>query len=363
MREDLISGIIDEYDVKCALYDEFTKVTEKLLRDLLSANNIRDYSITSRLKKRDSLKDKLRRSDSQYEKLSDVTDVSGIRIITYFADEVDDVASVITREFEVDPDNSVDKRAILDPDRFGYLSLHYVAKLLPSRLQLTEYRQFSDCNVEIQIRSILQHTWAEIEHDLGYKSKIAIPKQLRRRFYQLAGLLELADDEFSLLRVKISEYETDVLTMVSTTPDTVLIDKTSILAFLSKSNLLLELDQRICNATNRNLLKQQPDATDLVNRLVNAGFNTIADINSSLVEATETIVPFAVKIAGVPSKRSSGGFLTGVSLIYLAYIVVARIGNINQMFQFLGKAIPQQSPRKRNEFARELIKSYKEVLS
>lgn len=140
MREDLISGIIDEYDVKCALYDEFTKVTEKLLRDLLNANNIRDHYITSRLKKRDSLKDKLRRSDSQYEKLSDVTDVSGIRIITYFADEVDDVASVITREFEIDPDNSVDKRAILDPDRFGYLSLHYVAKLLPSRLQLTEYR-------------------------------------------------------------------------------------------------------------------------------------------------------------------------------------------------------------------------------
>lgn len=151
--------------------------------------------------------------------------------------------------------------------------------------------------------------------------------------------------------------------MVSTSPGTVLIDKTSLLAFLSKSDLLSELDQRICSATNRNLLKLQPDATDLVDRLVNADFNTIAEIESSLVEATETIVPFAVKIAGVPSKRSSGGFLTGVSLIYLAYIVVARIGNINQMIQFLGKTIPQHSPRKRNEFARELIKSYKEVLS
>ena len=55
-------------------------------------------------------------------------DLLGIRIITYFRDGVDAVAKLIEREFSVDRDNSVDKRAVLEADRFGYLSLHYVAE-------------------------------------------------------------------------------------------------------------------------------------------------------------------------------------------------------------------------------------------
>ena len=58
-----------------------------------------------------------------------MTDLLGVRIITYFPDEVDKAAKLVEREFCVDPDNSVDKRSILDPDRFGYLSLHYVLTL------------------------------------------------------------------------------------------------------------------------------------------------------------------------------------------------------------------------------------------
>lgn len=64
--------------------------------------------------------------------MSDIKDISGIRIITFFPDDVDAVAKLIQKEFAIDYSQSVDKRILLDPDRFGYLSLHYVAKLTPS---------------------------------------------------------------------------------------------------------------------------------------------------------------------------------------------------------------------------------------
>ena len=56
--------------------------------------------------------------------MDDVTDLVGIRVITYFADDVNAIAQVIENEFEIDSQNSTDRREALEADRFGYLSLH-----------------------------------------------------------------------------------------------------------------------------------------------------------------------------------------------------------------------------------------------
>jgi len=239
--------IMEEYEQQCVLHSDFTEKIENLIRDLLKENGIKVHSMSHRLKNSGSLKKKLDRSEGNYSNLSDITDISGIRVITYFADDVDAVAKVIEEEFDIDRENSVDKRTLLDPDRFGYISLHYVAELPKSRLQLTEYRRFSDCKVEIQVRSILQHTWAEIEHDLGYKSKESVPKDIRRRFSRLAGLLEIADSEFIQIRDSLHEYEKEVPEIIIQNPSSVLIDQVSVQAFVRNSTLVHELDQRIAS--------------------------------------------------------------------------------------------------------------------
>ena len=172
------------------------------------------HSISSRVKGESSVLRKMLHSQQKYSTLSDIHDISGSRIITYFEDEVKDTAKVIEEEFEIDKSRSVDKGALLDPEQFGYISLHYVCKWKKSRLDLSENHRFQGLLVEIQIRSILQHTWAEIEHDLGYRSEAALPKEVRRRFSRLAGLLELADAEFSRLRDEVNTYEQQVQVQV-----------------------------------------------------------------------------------------------------------------------------------------------------
>jgi ppGpp synthetase/RelA/SpoT-type nucleotidyltranferase len=193
-----------DYEAMASLLQGLKVSVDPMIQTLLEIEGIQFHSVTSRIKSKASVRQKLQRPDKKRE-FSDLTDVFGVRIITYFQDEVDTVAKLIEREFIVDPENSVDKRSLLDPDRFGYLSLHYVLQLKPERYTLTENRAYKDIRFELQIRSILQHAWAEIEHDTGYKSESEVPDTVRRRFSRLAGLLELADDEFLGIREELAE--------------------------------------------------------------------------------------------------------------------------------------------------------------
>ena len=192
-----------DYDRAIVGMQAFGLKLEGLIQSTLEANGLQVPNVTSRVKSKASVRRKLERPDREGD-ISSLTDILGIRIITYFRDDFDAAARLIEDEFLIDEERSVDKRAALDPDRFGYLSLHYIAQLNQNRSQLVEYSTYTGVMFEVQIRSILQHAWAEIEHDRGYKSEAEVPKVVRRRFSRLAGLLELADDEFLGLRDELA---------------------------------------------------------------------------------------------------------------------------------------------------------------
>jgi hypothetical protein len=112
---------------------------------------------------------------------------------------VEKVDQVIETEFSVTEKS--DKAEVLkQQERLGYQSIHYLVSLGPKRTSLPEYRPFKDMVAEIQVRTILQHAWAEIEHDIQYKSVETIPTSIRRRFMSLAGLFEIADREFQAIQ-------------------------------------------------------------------------------------------------------------------------------------------------------------------
>jgi hypothetical protein len=270
---------------------------------------------------------------------------------------VDNIAEVIKKEFEIDYVNSVDKRSILDPDRFGYLSLHYICKLSRSRLSLTEYQMYADCLVEIQIRSILQHTWAEIEHDLGYKNKVSIPKPLQRRFFQLAGHLELADELFTQLKKQIREYETEVSNKVLTSPDSIYIDNASLLAFIDQSDMVTKIDYAISELTGCPI-EGIPDLNELTNRLTFSGFETIDEIGLALSKFSDILPRFTAMFNKKADDEPTGRFNSGISLFYLAYLNVARTKNPDIVIGFLKSAIPSLEHDTYKNMATNLINNY-----
>lgn len=203
-------NVLKEYDKDKKVYERFAEDVENLLIKFLENNNITYNAITHRLKSRESLSNKIDVKNDKYEALSNITDIAGVRVISYYADDVDKIAEIVENEFAVDEKNSIDKRKALEPDRFGYCSVHYVVEMKKERLRLQEYKAYKNLKCEIQIRSVLQHAWAEIEHDLGYKSEITIPRDIRRNFSRLAGLLELADKEFQEIRSNLTTYKKDV---------------------------------------------------------------------------------------------------------------------------------------------------------
>ena len=149
--------ILPDFDKNKVIFLRFADSVYQLLKSLLSDYNLKPHQIIYRLKDRDSLEKKIIRKNYKYDKLDEITDLIGFRVITYFEDDIDKVAGLIKAEFDIDENNSIDKRQ-LDADRFGYRSLHYVFSLKSDRSQLTEYKKFKGIKAEIQIRSILQHS-------------------------------------------------------------------------------------------------------------------------------------------------------------------------------------------------------------
>lgn len=180
--------------------NEFAPRVSDLLRQLLAERGIRVHTVEARVKERSSLARKVKEHEPPYASLRDVTDVLGARIITYFPDDVDIVGRLIEEEFAVDHANSNDPRASIDPRHFGYSSLHRVVALSPAREALPEWAPLAGWRFEIQIRTILQHAWAEIEHDRGFHTESDVPAHVRRRWSRVAALLETADLEFATLR-------------------------------------------------------------------------------------------------------------------------------------------------------------------
>ena len=186
----------------------FTPILWGLIKSLLESHDINFHVVEQRTKEVSSLKDKIARK--KLTDISQIKDFTGIRIILYYQDDIDKVDSIIRNNFKVDDANSIDKANILESNEFGYLSVHYIVNLDNKRNTLPEWMNYATLNAEIQVRTVLQHSWASISHELSYKRKIEIPKELSRKLFRLAGLFELADEQFLSIRDEHDKLENNI---------------------------------------------------------------------------------------------------------------------------------------------------------
>lgn len=350
-----IDKILEEYDSQRPFLEESSAKLRILLIELLRESSYKVHSVTTRVKERNSLKRKLERPDRRYSTLDDLTDILGARIITYFDDDVDTVAQAVASEFSLDGNNSVDKRALLDSDQFGYLSLHYVASLGASRNGLSEYRRLAGLKFEIQVRSILQHAWAEIEHDLGYKSTYDLPKLMWRRFFRLAGLLELADAEFSRIRDDLSRYEKSVPQVVQEAVRRVAIDKPTLLFFARNNAISLDLDKDIAEKADAYIDLNDSFFSNLPRFLAFLQIEYLDEIEANLREHQSQIRRLS-KLFYSSEKRD---FVSrGASLLFLCYTLAYKQRGREGLLEFMNKFSIALIPNDRERFVEVVQKSF-----
>lgn len=262
--------ILSAYHEKLPILQRLAQKTYDQLNEVLRAQSVEINSIERRVKTEKSLRGKLEIKGEKYNTINDVTDLVGIRVITYYTDDVDKVAAIVKNLFKVDWENSVDKRKLHKLDSFGYNSLHYICHLR------NEEGELKNIPFEIQMRTALQHVWSAIEHDIGYKGAVKLPPEFRRQFSRLAGMMELADDEFSRLRTIMSDYRRMLQGLVKSGQlDEVPLSKESFRNYLELQPFM-RLNKRIA-AVNQAELFPAPFMSYLP-LLEDFGFETLGDV-------------------------------------------------------------------------------------
>lgn len=199
------------YDNNIDPYKGLAEIIAVTLKNSLISQKISFVDVPFRHKTKKSflkkIKDKL--SEKDYSPAS-MTDLAGIRVITLIEADVQKVCDLITLMFNVHTADSVNKSEKLGEEKVGYRSVHFVCDVGEKRENLPEFSAYKGLCFEIQVRTALEHAWAEIEHDRGYKLGGKLPSHLNRRFKLLSGLLESADLEFNRLTVEIENYAKEI---------------------------------------------------------------------------------------------------------------------------------------------------------
>ena len=213
---------IRRYRFVKGLYEEFAEVLRHILGEALGEASVKIHSIEARAKSLESFAKKASRPSTSdpslpryRDPLSEITDLAGVRVISFFPKTLKYVDRVIQSEFTVL--KKKDKRHYQRTKKmFGYRSIHYLIRMKPERSILPEYKCFAKLTAEIQVRTILQHAWAEMEHDIRYKSSAVIPTSIRKRFEALARTIEVADREFQAIQDEDEKlYQTTIRSVQS----------------------------------------------------------------------------------------------------------------------------------------------------
>ncbi len=158
--------------------------------------------ITSRIKKKQSVLDKMKRHG--YEPTVEnavlkLNDIAGVRAICAFEDDAYHLAEVLLKHQDITLLHKKD--FIADPKPSGYRSLHLI---LSVPIYLAAGKR--DVKVEVQLRTISMDFWASIEHGLRYKQRLTFPAELNREILECADLSAELDKRMGRLHRDLTNY-------------------------------------------------------------------------------------------------------------------------------------------------------------
>lgn len=288
--------LMEQYNERKPLYERLLHLACDALRQALDGQRVRVTAMDSRIKEADSLAGKLELKGTKYHTLDDVTDIVGIRVITFYGADVDKVAAIVSETFDVDWSRSVDKRKLHRLDSFGYNSLHYICRLPKSIVDDARMPMLNELTFEIQMRTALQHVWSTLDHDTKYKGDVKVPREYQRQFNRLAGMLELIDEEFDRLRTTLTDYRRQMLTLeASGQLDDVYLNAETFRHFLD-TRPFNNLNQRIAGINQAELYPAPMMSFLLV--LQELGLETLGDVNRLIDDYSDDAYKLAASQLG-----------------------------------------------------------------
>jgi len=184
---------IDAYVAERPRYELYAKMLEDILRNACKAS-IPDAFVQSRAKRVSSFAEKTIRQYSDYPNAAkQMTDLCGARVIVQTAAQVKAVGCFIEDNFEVL--EKQDKALSPNPEDFRCRDTQYVVQLREDRLAALgvsedQYKEIGKRKSEIQVRTWLEHTWADSLADRIRKNKLKLSSDVVRAGTLLAALVE-----------------------------------------------------------------------------------------------------------------------------------------------------------------------------
>lgn len=227
-----IEEIRKKYIKNIELYDSLGKNLVDSILTLLKENTIKVLSVTYRVKDVTSFIEKIDRK-SYEDPLNDIEDICGIRIICYYKKDIELINTILSEELKIY--ESTDKESKLKYDQFGYRSHHLIASIKNDWEKVPSFRNLSKLKTEIQIRTVLMHAWAEIEHSLAYKNEAQTPSQFRRKIHRISAKLEEADEQFEELKKESEEYQIGIVESVKNENTEIELNLDTLQAFMNNN--------------------------------------------------------------------------------------------------------------------------------
>ena len=285
--------ILEQYREKLKTFEIIKDIVINQLQGYVKESGTIVNSVEARIKTEKSLAGKLELKGYKYQSIYDITDIVGSRVVTFYNDEVDKYAAKIEKFFDVDWDNTIDKRKMHNIDQFGYMSLHYICRVPKSLYYDPNNPDINEIRFEIQLRSILQHAWAAVQHDTGYKTDVEIPKEYLRSLNRLAGLLELADESFCQIRNSIEDYRRRVRQVIKNGKfEDIELNGDSYKEYLDNAGFTV-LNKRI--ATINNMEIEEVSLMNFLKVFKSFGFQSLKQLDDFVKEYSDLAYEFSVR--------------------------------------------------------------------
>jgi putative GTP pyrophosphokinase len=189
-RHRIVEEIANSWKIEEPLYQELERVVSDYLKQHISETETLPV-ISHRLKTVSSMAKTALRKGKTY---SELHDKLGFRIVCHFKSDLQVVRDFITKSFDVRHYEAKAER--LKFDQLGYVSDHYEVSIDANKPEFEAHKNLAQYIFEIQVRTICQHAWADVEHELAYKQEIELDDKTKRKVFRLTSLLEICDDEF-----------------------------------------------------------------------------------------------------------------------------------------------------------------------